>query len=689
MRNQQFRRSVYLVLVCIIQVFFIMVFAQDAWKITAGQIEPEHYYGVTVANGMVGMVSAPEPLKLSQVVLGEVYDVYGRGRVKNFLHGINMMDVELRIDGTAISLDRINHFNQTLDMRHGVFRGAFDYKSCAHVEYEYTALRHLPYSCLLSVTIIPKDDIELTVANILSTHESLREPQESFHRVFNGQLPVDLSTSLAKSPTGKVELGASSAFLFDPSFRRPEIQHRTARGIGIHTQEFNISLQSGKPYHFSLVGTTLSSINNVDVRNEAERLTVYAAIEGEENLWRKHLLAWDQLWESDICIEGDNQAQQDVHSMLYHLYAFLREDSGMSCSPMGLSGLGYNGHVFWDADIWVFPAILLMHPELAGSMVEYRYQRLEAARHNAFIHGYRGAMYPWESADTGNENTQINSMYGAFEHHITGGVAIAAWQYYCVTQDLDWLRQKGYPMLEAIADYWASRSEQNASGEYEIRNVIGADEWNVNAAGGKNVNNNAYTNGVAKTSLEVACRAARLLCLKPKPEWETVAGKLRFSRMANGVTAEHDTYKGEKTKQADVCLLAFPLKVITDKEQIRKDLEYYLQTVPKKKTPAMSKSVYSILFARLGEQEQALHYFEDSYLPNLNPPFRVVAEFDGGTNPYFLTGAGGTLQSVLFGFGGITITDNGIKVGKCLLPPTWKSLVLKGIGKDKKTYIVK
>lgn len=130
--------------------------------------------------------------------------------------------------------------------------------------------------------------------------------------------------------------------------------------------------------------------------------------------------------------------------------------------------------------------------------------------HNAFIHGYRGAMYPWESADTGNENTQINSMYGAFEHHITGDVAIAVWQYYCVTQDLDWLREKGYPMLEAIATYWVSRSEQNEQGEYEIRNVIGADEWNVNALGGKNVNNNAYTNGVAKTSLEVACKAARL-----------------------------------------------------------------------------------------------------------------------------------------------------------------------------------
>lgn len=126
-------------------------------------------------------------------------------------------------------------------------------------------------------------------------------------------------------------------------------------------------------------------------------------------------------------------------------------------------------------------------------------------------------------------------------------------------------------------------------------------------------------------------------------------GKTPFPATTNGVTAEHDTYDGAITKQADVCLLAFPLKLVTDKEQIRKDLEYYLQTVLRKKITAMSKSIYSILFTRLGERERAWHYFRDSYCPNLNPPFRVIAEFDGGTNPYFLTGAGGVLQSVLMG----------------------------------------
>ena len=162
---------------------------------------------------------------------------------------------------------------------------------------------------------------------------------------------------------------------------------------------------------------------------------------------------------------------------------FVREGSGLSCSPMGLSGFGYNGHVFWDADTWIFPALLLLHPELAESMIEYRYQRLDAAKHNAFMHGYKGAMYPWESSDKGNEDNTVTNIYGPFENHITGGVAMATWQYYSVVQDLDWLRQKGFPIISAAADYWVSRSEPNEAGEYEIRNVIGADEWNQNPQG--------------------------------------------------------------------------------------------------------------------------------------------------------------------------------------------------------------
>jgi trehalose/maltose hydrolase-like predicted phosphorylase len=159
--------------------------------------------------------------------------------------------------------------------------------------------------------------------------------------------------------------------------------------------------------------------------------------------------------------------------------------------------------------------------------------------------------------------------------------------------------------------------------------------------------------------------------------------------MENGVTQEHATYKGEGIKQGDVNLLAYPLKEITDPKQIRKDLEYYETRVPNEGTPAMTQAVFTLLYARLGDGEKAYHWFKDAYVPNLNPPFRVIAETKGGTNPYFATGAGGILQSVLMGFGGLEITPEGIRQIKSVLPKQWKSLMVTGVGPQRKSFTVR
>jgi trehalose/maltose hydrolase-like predicted phosphorylase len=369
--------------------------------------------------------------------------------------------------------------------------------------------------------------------------------------------------------------------------------------------------------------------------------------------------------------------------MLYHLYSFAREGTALSPSPMGLSGLGYNGHVFWDTELWMFPALLVLHPELAKSMVEYRYQRLGAARRNAFSKGFKGAMFPWESAETGVEETPVWALSGPFEHHITACVAIAAWNYYCVTQDKEWLREKGWPILQATAQFWASRVERNGPGHYDINNVVAADEW------AENVDNNAFTNAAARANLRYAAEAARLLGLPADPDWQLVAANIPVLSMEDGVTREHAGYKGEGIKQADVNLLAYPLKEITNAQQVQKDLAYYEARVPNEGTPAMTQAIFTLLYARLGNREKAWHWFQDAYLPNLNPPFRVIAETKGGTNPYFATGAGGILQSVLMGFGGLDITPKGIVQVRSVLPPHWMRLTIKGVGPEKKSFTVK
>jgi trehalose/maltose hydrolase-like predicted phosphorylase len=289
-------------------------------------------------------------------------------------------------------------------------------------------------------------------------------------------------------------------------------------------------------------------------------------------------------------------------------------------------------------------------------------------------------MFPWESAATGVEETPVWALSGPFEHHITACVAIAAWNYYCVTQDKAWLKEKGWPILSGVADFWASRVERNGAGKYEIKNVVAADEW------AENVDNNAFTNAAARASLRHATEAARIIGVAPNADWANVASNIPILKFPDGVTKEHASYAGEKIKQADVNLLAYPLHEVTDPVAIQKDLDYYLQRVGN--GPAMTHAIFSILFARSGQAEKALEAFRNGYQPNLLPPFNVIAETAGGSNPYFATGAGGLLQAMINGFGGIEITPRGLTQLKTKLPASWKSLTIKGAGVNRTTYTV-
>ena len=659
------------------------IFSQDQWIIKANKIDPSNYYGVTVANGMIGIVSSPDPFKVKDVVLAGAYDLYGRGRVSNFLRSFNLLNMYLDIDGKRVDAKNISNFQQQLDMHHAAFTTSFDYGDKATVQYTYYSLRHLPFTVLMDISITAKKDIGITGASVMEAPDALRDVQNYYNEIDRPHVVISLLTSSAKSPTGKLLMCASSTFLFNEAHgSEPKVIHEMWDN-NMHLMKFSKTIKAGETYHFSIAGSSITSAHHDDPLNEAERLTIFAKLEGRDRLINFHNKAWDSLWQSDIIIDGDSQAQQDIHSMMYHLYSFTREGTAYSPSPMGLSGLGYNGHVFWDTELWMFPALLVLHPEMAKSMIEYRYQRLDAAKRNAFSHGYKGAMYPWESAETGVEETPVWALSGPFEHHITADVALAAWNYYCVTQDKQWLKEKGWPIISATADFWASRVERNGPGKYEIKNVVAADEW------AENVDNNAFTNAAAKANLNAATAAAKILGITLDADWKNVADNIPILKLDNGVTKEHASYNGEGIKQADVNLLAYPLKQITDVAQIKKDLEYYETRVPTEGTPAMTQAIFTLLYTRLGDGEKAYHFFKDAYEPNLDPPFRVIAETKGGTNPYFSTGAGGILQAVLMGFGGLDITPNGITQIKSKLPSQWKSLTLKGIGVEKKTYTVK
>jgi trehalose/maltose hydrolase-like predicted phosphorylase len=349
---------------------------------------------------------------------------------------------------------------------------------------------------------------------------------------------------------------------------------------------------------------------------------------------------------------------------------------------MGLSSQGYNGHIFWDTELWMFPPLLLLNQDIARSLVNYRSDRLGMAKRKALNFGYKGAMYPWESDDTGEEATPAWALTGTFEHHITADVAIAFWNYYRVTREKQWLAEKGYPVLKEVADYWVSRATKNSDGSYSIKNVVGANEF------APNVDDNAFTNGSAITALKFAVLAAKELGIERTADWIVVADNIKIHKFPDGTTMEHSKYEGERIKQADVNLLSYPLDIVSDKETLLKDLKYYEAKLAEE-GPAMGKSVFAVIYARLGDAENAYRLFKGSYEPNKRPPFGALSESPTSNNPYFATGAGGMLQTVLFGFGGLHITEDGIMQKNPVLPKQWKSLTITGVGIDKKTYFVK
>lgn len=665
---------------CSICLLPIIVLAQNdkAWLITAQ--DKDNYKGIALANGRIGLVSGAGMFEVSEIVLNGVFDKENEEGTSRIVRGPIFTNMILTIDNETISEDSITDWMQSFNMYKACLETSCSLKGKASIKYTLRALRNLPYMGMLSVEIVPHKDIELEVSNSTLFPSELKNTTTAYKLLRDGANEMPVYVSQAQSRTKMQNLATCTAFLFEK--QRPLVysDYGTAHQ---QSMNFRVSLKEGELFRFSLIGAICSSRDFVNPRAEAERLAVYALRSDQDDLVNAHIKEWEHLWNSDIIIEGDIDAQRDVRLALYSLYSSVTKDSRLGIPPMGLSSTtGYNGHVFWDMEIWMYPPLLVLNADLARSCVDYRYDRLSKALQKASLYGYDGCMYPWESDDSGEEATPTWCLTGTFEQHITSDVGIAFWNYYCITRDEDWLRKEGFSVLKNIADFWVSRVVKNEDGSYSIKNVVGANEFVAN------VDDNAFTNGSVKYVLSCAVKAAKILGKDINPLWNIVAENLRFDWLDNGVLKEHSEYQGEVIKQADVNLLSYPLDIISEKEKIKANLEYY---APRMHVdgPAMGNAIVSILYARLGDSENAYKYFQKSYLLNKRPPFGALSESAYSNNPYFCTAAGGLLQTILFGFGGLHITDNGIVQKGHILPKTWKSLTLKGIGINKVTYIIK
>jgi len=443
---------------------------------------------------------------------------------------------------------------------------------------------------------------------------------------------------------------------------------RTDESLGQSVgQQLTFPVVAGRTYTFTKYVAVVTSQGSATPDLAAISQARAAAVVGFSSLMKANDAAWKALWSGRIDVLGDPTLATEVNASEFYLWSSTRDGVDWSISPAGLSSNSYNGHVFWDADTWMYPALLAQHPDLVVGMNAYRYQRLPAAEEHAKATGYQGARYPWESALDGTEQIPPPpSLFseGLYEQHVTSDIALAQWQYYLATGDRKWLAQRGWPVIFEAAAFWASRATPGAHGVYSIDGVTGPDEENPD------VDNEIYTNVTAKETLEIAGAAARILGRQIPSWWGQVAsGIVEPTGPVSDVQPEFAGYDGQLVKQADATLLVYPWAAAVPSDVERGDLLYYVpRTDPS--GPSMSDSVASIDSSALNTPGCASYVFtQRSVEPFIHDSFDQFSETRGGGAFTFMTGIGGFLQEFLYGYSGLRWNAGAVLLAPSLSGP--------------------
>ena len=408
----------------------------------------------------------------------------------------------------------------------------------------------------------------------------------------------------------------------------------------------SVPVRQGKTYVFSKY-IAISRKNWGGDSHEALALATTARQTGFDRLLDAHRAAWNRLWQSDVLIDGDPKAQQALHSDLYYL---LSNSTVGTAWPMGACALtpNYAGHAFWDSDSWVFPALLLLHPERAKPIVMFRHRTMQPARARALQYGAKGTMYPWEAdPETGVDHTPYFA-YGVFrEIHLNADIAIAQWQYYLATGDESWLKNYGWPVIREIAEFWVSRVEFNqARDRYEIHHVTSPDEAY------DDVPNDSFTNAAARKALDIAVAAAHRVGATPDPNWAQISSRMYvpFSdkeqrHLDFDASVPHDkiTWMG-----SSLAWLMYPNLDLPMSEQVRKnDFAFQLHElkVHGDDPNEMMMVMLAVGAAELGDAKTAGDWIQRNLVGFLKPPFNVRTETVANNAGYILaTSAGWCLR---------------------------------------------
>ena len=405
---------------------------------------------------------------------------------------------------------------------------------------------------------------------------------------------------------------------------------------------------------------------------------------------------------SDIVIEGHAKHQSAIRFMLFQLLQSTGADEFSNVSAKGLSGEGYEGHYFWDTEIYILPLLQMTEPELAKNLLAYRYHILPFAKERALELGHsKGAAYPWRTIS----GIECSGYFpaGTAQYHINADIAYAFIQYYLFNNDIKFLVDMGAEVIYETARIWLAIGNYHG-GVFMINSVTGPDEYTAI------VNNNYYTNTMAKYHLHWAeafyrilsasdspeiVAAHALLCerigldereilemrdvseamllpfdatlmINPqddaflqKPIWPFEGSKYPLLLYYHPLTI----YRHQVLKQADTLLSHFLLEAYTTETVIKNSYHYYEALTTH--DSSLSACVHGIMASRIGELEKAYHYFEESVELDLE-------NTHGNTKDgLHMANIAGTALSVISGFSGFRISEFGISF-RPTCPEQWQ-----------------
>ncbi|MGH2330635.1 glycoside hydrolase family 65 protein [Thermoanaerobacter mathranii] len=721
--------------------------SEDKWLIFqdeySSNVNSKYETIFTLTNGYMGVRGTFEEGSEGEKPGNFIAGIFDKAdaQVREIVNAQNWLGIKLYIKGEELSLDKCQllEFKRILDMKKGIlFRSVLikDSKDrITRVEGYRFLSRSDRHRSAIKLFVTPVNysgvvGIESIIdGTVLNSADSPKYRVKHLKVVDNSSLSKSGSYLETATVDDDIRIATGSAvriYNYEDKEKNNIAKFRKFLPLGemsVEYFEFDSTENKTVVIDKFIITYTSRDVKKDLLKSKVERELFTFAQEGIDKELQRHIEVYDELWSvADINIEGDEEADKALRFNIFHLMSSVNEnDPLVSIAAKALHGEGYKGHVFWDTEIFMLPFFIYVYPKAAKALLMYRYNMLNAARKNAALNGYKGAQYPWESADTGEEETPkwgfdymgnpVRIWTGDLEHHITADIAFAVWEYFRATEDIEFLLNHGAEIIFETARFWVSRCEYAKElDRYEINNVIGPDEFH------EHVDNNAYTNYLAKWNIKKGLELINMLkekypehyyaisnkiCLTSEEmeKWKEVEEKIYIPYDENKKLIEQfEGYFDKKDyvinkfdennmpiwpegvditklgdtqliKQADVVMLMLLLGEEFDEETKRINYEYYEKRTMHKSS--LGPSMYAIMGLKVGDHKNAYQSFMRSANVDL-------VDNQGNTKEgLHAASAGGTWQVAVFGFGGMEIDKEGRLNINPWLPEKWDKLSYK------------